>query len=87
MERMQLLSPLIHDYVTDLLANSGEEQPLFRDMYIAVKKMIRPIVPANRDIDGALVPFFRRKKQGKPGRRRRPRGGGQKPAPPEEPAL
>ncbi|MCL1817995.1 MAG: hypothetical protein FWG35_03625, partial [Spirochaetaceae bacterium] len=73
MERRLLLAPLIHDYVKNLLDEAEGEKPLFRDVYHCVKKMLRPIVPANKDIDAALLPFFRRKKQDR--RRRRQRGG------------
>jgi poly(A) polymerase len=70
MQRAFLLAPLIKDYVRVLLNNAGLPRPLFRDVYIAVKKMMRPLVPANKDIDGALVPFFRKKKPSRPPGRR-----------------
>jgi hypothetical protein len=71
MERRFLLAPLNEDYVKALLKQAGDDpKPLFKDVYLAVKKMMRPLVPANRDIDAALLPFFRKKKQPRPQRRR-----------------
>ncbi|MDR1932873.1 MAG: polynucleotide adenylyltransferase PcnB [Spirochaetales bacterium] len=70
MERTFLLAPLIQDYVKALLKKAGSPKPLFKDVYSAVKKMMQPLVPANRDIDMALIPFFRRKKQPRTQRRR-----------------
>jgi poly(A) polymerase len=69
MERRFLLAPLIQDYVKALLKQAGDPKPLFKDVYIAVKKMMQPLVPANKDIDAALLPFFRKKKQPRPQRR------------------
>ena len=77
MQKVQLLSPLVADYVKSLLSHAGETEVQFKDAYVAVKKMMHPLVPANRDIDGALTPFFSRKKQ--PKRRRPWRRGDSKP--------
>jgi poly(A) polymerase len=63
MERRDLLAPLLQDYVRLFLENAGQTKPLFKDVYIAVKKMMKPLVPANKDIAAVLLPFFRRKKQ------------------------
>jgi poly(A) polymerase len=80
MQRVLLLAPLIQDYVKALLQKDALPRPLFKDVYIAVKKMMQPLVPANKDIDGALLPFFRKKDSGRPRRRRRPRKPGSRPA-------
>ena len=68
MERKQLLAPLIQDYVKALLGEA-EVRPLMRDVYQSVKKMLRPIVPANKDLYEALFQFFGKKKPSRPRRR------------------
>jgi poly(A) polymerase len=70
MERRLLISPLMQDYVEVLLKRAGPVKPQFKDVYNAIKKLMHPLVPANRDIDAALVPFFRRKKSQRNTRKR-----------------
>jgi poly(A) polymerase len=73
MERRFLLAPLVKDYITAFLKQAAPGKPLFKDAYVAVKKMMQPLVPANKDVDAALAPFFRvPKRLGRPRRRRRP---------------
>jgi poly(A) polymerase len=72
MERRGLLAPLLQDYIQALFKSAGQTKPLFKDVYVAAKKMMKPLVPANKDVASVLLPFFRRKKQGPPRRRRSP---------------
>jgi hypothetical protein len=72
MARSDLLAPLLQDYISAFLKNAGQPKPPFKNVYSEVKKMMKPLVPANRDIAEVLLPFFRRKKQDRPRRRRPP---------------
>jgi poly(A) polymerase len=74
MDRSVLLAPVLQDYVRAFMKEAGQPgqpKPLFKDVYAAAKQMMKPLVPANKDVATVLLPFFRRKKQGRP-RRRRP---------------
>jgi poly(A) polymerase len=71
-ERNILLAPLIQDYVRAFINEAGTQKPLFKDVYTTVKKMMKPLVPANRDIATALLPFFRKKKQQRLHKKRKP---------------
>jgi poly(A) polymerase len=69
MERSLMIAPLIEDYVKLLAREALPEKLQFKDAYGAVKKMLHPIVAANKDIAIALVPLFRRKKPSRPPKR------------------
>jgi poly(A) polymerase len=71
MKRNLLLVPLLQDYIRVFLRNAGQQKPSFKDVYIAAKNMMKPLVPANKDIADVLLPFFRKKKQGRPRARTR----------------
>ncbi len=73
MERHRLVLPLVKDYVEALIKERGREELLFKDAYHLVKEFCSPLVPANKDVDAAVVALLRRKSPRRKGPRRRPR--------------
>ena len=68
-EKNRLVTPLVKDYVQTLMSRPENENIQFKDMYHLVKSFLQPLVPANRDVDAAVVSLLRKKKP----RTRRPR--------------
>jgi len=73
MERSRLVLPLVKDFIEDLKKTRSPEDLLPKDAYVLVKDFVKPLVPANKDVDSIVSDLLRRKKTRSRGPRRRPR--------------
>jgi poly(A) polymerase len=71
-ERHRFVTALAKDYLETLVKERNGEKPLFKDAYHLVKQFLLPLIPANKDVDAAVMAVLRKKKP----RLKGPRTGG-----------
>jgi len=60
--RSRAIAYLAGDYLFEQTETGRQERIAFPDAFAEIKRMIRPIVPANKDVEMALVYLIRRRK-------------------------
>lgn len=60
--RSRAIAYLAGDYLFERTETGSQERIVFPEAFAEIKRMIRPIVPANKDVEMALVYLIRRRK-------------------------
>ncbi|MBP7495378.1 MAG: polynucleotide adenylyltransferase PcnB [Spirochaetales bacterium] len=81
--RYKGLISLLKDYLQDLAEERKGETLLLKDYYVAAKEFLSPLVPANKDIDRAVMDSIHKTRPKRPRKRRSKRSK----APPAEAIL
>ena len=74
--RAELIHYLVRDYVLNLAPWSGKKRLNFSELYSGIKTIVKPMVPANKDVEGAMTALLAERGQreiNRPRRRRRSR--------------
>jgi poly(A) polymerase len=63
LERSELITHLAGDYLVSYSPLADQKRIPFRDAYYEIKEFLKPVTPANKEVENAVNEIFRAKKR------------------------